>query len=73
MVPLMIDEELLRGLDWNRSLNRALTKRLGVTGPGSVEKAMEYLQEPPDVKNRRETLLKKLERLQAAKRELETI
>ena len=73
MVPLMIDQELLRGLDWNRGLNSALTKGLGITGPGSLEKAKEYLQEPPDVKSRRETLLKKLERLQTAKHKLQTI
>ena len=73
MVPMMIDQELLRGLDWDRGLNSALTKGLGVTGPGSLEKAVGYLQEPPDVRSRRETLLRKLERLQAAKRELETI
>jgi hypothetical protein len=73
MVPMMVDQELLRGLDWDRGLNSALTKGLGVTGPGSLEKAMEYLQESPDIKSRRETLLKKLERLQAAKRELDAI
>lgn len=73
MVPLMIDQELLRGLDWNRGLNSALTKGLGITGPGSLEKAKEYLQEPPDVKSRRESLLKKLQRLEAAWQELRTI
>ena len=73
MVPMMIDQELLRGLDWERGLHSALTKGLGVTGPGSFEKAMEYLQEPPDVRNRRESLLRKRERLLSAKRALQTI
>ena len=73
MVPLMIDQELLRGLDWDRGLNSALTKGLGITGPGSMEKAKEYLQEPPDVKSRRESLSKKLDRLKAAWRELQSI
>lgn len=72
-VPMMIDQELLRGLDWERGLHSALTKGLGVTGPGSFEKAMEYLQEPPDVRNRRESLLRKRERLLSAKRALQTI
>jgi len=70
---MVIDEELLRGLDWDRGLNSALTKGLGITGPGSFEKAKAYLQEPSDIKTRRESLLKKRERLQSAKRELQSI
>jgi len=73
MVSMMIDQELLRGLDWDRGLNSALTKGLGITGPGSLDKAKEYLQEPPDIKSRREILLKKRERLLSAKRELQTV
>ena len=73
MVPMMIDQELLRGLDWDRGLHSALTKGLEITGPGSLDKAKEYLQEPPDVKSRRESLMKKRERLQSAKRELQSI
>jgi hypothetical protein len=72
-VPMMIDQELLRGLDWDRGLTSALTKGLGVTGPGSFEKAREYLQEPPDVRSRREGLLRKRERLHSARRELQSI
>ena len=70
---MMIDQELLRGLDWNRGLHSALTKGLEITGPGSLDKAKEYLQEPPDVKSRRESLLKKRERLLSAKRELQSL
>ena len=73
MVPMLIDQELLRGLDWDRGLHTTLTKGLEITGPGSLEKAKAYLQEPPDVRSRRETLLKKRERLQFAKRELQSI
>jgi hypothetical protein len=73
IVPMMIDQELLRGLDWDRGLNSALTKGLGITGPGSLDKAKEYLQEPPEVKSRRENLLKRRERLLSAKRELQSI
>jgi hypothetical protein len=70
---MMIDQELLRGLDWDRGLNSALTKGLGVTGPGSFERAKEYLQEPQDMKNRREGLLRKRERLLSAQRQLQSI
>ena len=73
MVPMTIDQELLRGLDWNRGLHSALTKGLEITGPGSLDKAKEYLQEPPDIKNRRESLSRKRERLLSAKRELQNI
>jgi hypothetical protein len=73
MIPMTIDQELLRGLDWDRGLHLALTKGLGTTGPGSLDKAKEYLQEPPDVRNRRESLQKKRERLQFAKRELQSL
>ena len=73
MVPIAIDEELLRGLDWDRGLYSTLTGGLGITGPGSLDKAKEYLQERPDIKSRRENLQKKLERLQSAKRELQSI
>jgi hypothetical protein len=73
MVPMAIDEELLRGLDWDRGLQTTLTKGLEITGTGSLDKAKEYLREPQDVKNRRESLQRKLERLQSAKRELQNI
>jgi hypothetical protein len=70
---MAIDEELLRGLDWDRGLQTALARGLEITGAGSLDKAKEYLREPQDVKNRRESLQKKLERLQRAKWELQSI
>lgn len=73
MVPMAIDEELLRGLDWDSKLHSTLTKRLEITGPGSLDKAKEYLRELPDVMSRRQSLRNKLERLQLAKRELQSI
>ena len=73
MVAMMIDQELLRGVDWDRGLYSALTKGLGITGSGSFEKAKAYLQEPPDIRSRRESLLRKHERLLSAKRELQSI
>jgi len=73
MVPMTIDQELLRGLDWDRGLYSALTKGLEITGPGSLDKAKEYLQEPPDIVRSRDNLLKKRDRLQSAKRELQSL
>ena len=70
---MAIDQELLRGLDWDRGLRLTLAQGLGVTGPGSLDKAKEYLQELPDVRSRRESLQKKRERLESAKRELQSI
>jgi hypothetical protein len=70
---MTIDQELLRGLDWDRGLHLALTKGLEITGPGSLDKAKEYLRELPDAKNHREGLQKKRERLQSAKRELQSL
>ena len=70
---MTIDQELLRGLDWDRGLHSALTAGLEVTGPNSLERAKGYLQEPPDIRNRRDSLRKRLERLQSARKELLSI
>ena len=70
---MTIDQELLRGLDWDRGLLSALTKGLGIIGPNGLERAKEYLQEPLEVKNSRESLKKRLERLQSARKELLSI
>lgn len=70
---MAIDQELLRGLDWDRGLQPTLARGLGITGPGSLDRAKEYLEELPDIKSRRESLQKKRERLQFAKRELQGI
>jgi len=73
MVPMTIDQELLRGLDWDRGVRTALVEGLEVTGPDSLERSRQFLQEPPDVQSRREDLLKRLERLRLAKRELRSL
>lgn len=67
---MAIDQELLRGLDWNRGIEGALLKGLGVSGPDGHQRCKELLQEPPNVQARREDLLKKQERLETAKRQL---
>ena len=69
MVPMTIDQELLRGLDWDRGVCIALIDGLEITGPDGTERAHRFLQEPPDVQSRREDLQKRLERLRKAKRD----
>ena len=73
MVPMTIDQELLRGLDWNRGIHPALVEGLEVAGPDSLDRSRSFLQEPPDIQSRREDLMKKLERLSLAKRELQNL
>ena len=73
MVPMTIDQELLRGLDWDRGVRRALVEGLEVTSPDGHARSRQLLQEPPDVQSRREDLLKRLERLRLAKRELQSL
>lgn len=70
---MTIDQELLRGLDWDRGVRTALVEGLEVTGPDSQERSRQFLQEPPDIQSRREDLLKRLERLRLAKRELHSL
>lgn len=72
MVPMTIDQELLRGLDWDRGIRAALIDGLEITGPDSFHRSEQFLQEPPDVQSRREDLVKRLERLRLAKRELQS-
>jgi len=73
MVPMTIDQELLRGLDWDRGIRAALVDGLEVTGSDCIERSRQFLQEPPDVQSRREDFLKRLERLRLAKRELQSL
>ena len=70
---MTIDQELLRGLDWDRGIRAALVLGLEVTGPDSRERSSQFLQEPPDIQSRREDLVKRLERLRLAKRELQSL
>jgi len=70
---MTIDQELLRGLDWDRGVRTALVEGLEVTGSDSLERSRRFLQEPPDIQSRREDLLKRLERLRLAKRELQSL
>ena len=73
MVPMTIDQELLKGLDWDRGLRTTLIEGLEITGPDGLERSRQFLQEPPDVQSRREDLVKRLERLRKAKKELQSL
>ena len=73
MIPMTIDQELLKGLSWNRGIRTALVDGLEITGPDGRERASQFLQEPPDIQSRREDLSKRLDRLRHAKRELQSL
>ena len=70
---MIIDQELLRGLDWNRGIHAALVEGLEVAGSDGHERSKRFLQEPPDIQSRREDLSKRLKRLRLAKQELQSL
>ncbi|KAF8216900.1 hypothetical protein K438DRAFT_2007645 [Mycena galopus ATCC 62051] len=67
-VPLAIDHELVRGV--GRDLLPALYRGLGVNGSDGTRICREFAQESPSVAGKREELVKRLERLESASREL---
>ncbi|KAJ7779480.1 P-loop containing nucleoside triphosphate hydrolase protein [Mycena maculata] len=67
-IPLAIDRELVRGV--GRELLPALYSGLGMNGTDGVRICHELAQESPSVAGKREELLKRLERLETASREL---
>ncbi|KAJ7234502.1 P-loop containing nucleoside triphosphate hydrolase protein [Mycena haematopus] len=67
-IPLAIDHELVRGV--GRDLLPTLYRGLGITGPDGVRICRDLAQESPNVAGKREELLKRLERLETASREL---
>lgn len=68
---MAIDHELVRGLE--RALLPTLYRRLGINGPDGLRICRELAQESPSVAGKREELLKRLERLETASRELVTV
>ncbi|KAJ6458250.1 P-loop containing nucleoside triphosphate hydrolase protein [Mycena sanguinolenta] len=70
-IPLAIDHELVRGV--GRELLPTLYRGLGINGPDGVRICRELAQESPSVAGKREELLKRLERLETASRELVTV
>ncbi|KAJ7152852.1 P-loop containing nucleoside triphosphate hydrolase protein [Mycena filopes] len=67
-IPMAIDHELVRGV--GRDLLATLYNALGINGPDGLRICRELAQENPSVAGKREELLKRLERLETAGREL---
>jgi hypothetical protein len=67
-IPNAIDRELVRGV--NRELLATLYAGLGINGPEGLRICRELAQESPSVAGKREEMLKRLERLETASREL---
>ncbi|KAJ7036791.1 P-loop containing nucleoside triphosphate hydrolase protein [Mycena alexandri] len=67
-VPAAIDHELVRGV--GRELLPMLYSGLGINGPDGLRICRELAQESPNIAGKREELVKKLERLETASREL---
>ncbi|KAJ7877170.1 P-loop containing nucleoside triphosphate hydrolase protein [Mycena leptocephala] len=66
-----IDSELVRGV--GRELLPTLYRGLGINGPEGLRICRELAQESPSVAGKREELLKRLERLETASRDLVTV
>lgn len=67
-IPLAIDLELVRGLE--RGIHSALYTNIGVSGPDATIICQRLAEEFPAVARNRADLLQKLERLEAASREM---
>ena len=68
---MIVDYELLKG--FNRTLTNALFQGLQVAGKDAHERASRYLQENPNVIQRRDTLRQDLEKFEAALADLQNI
>lgn len=67
-VPAAIDHELVRGA--GRDLLPTMYRGLGINSADSLRICREFAKESPNVAGKREELLKRLERLETASREL---
>ena len=65
-----IDDELVLGLDRGQALEKALRTGLGIGGPDVHARCKEYIQEPRQIADRREELMKRRERLETARKQL---
>ncbi|KAI0657630.1 P-loop containing nucleoside triphosphate hydrolase protein [Cubamyces menziesii] len=66
----MIDHKLVLGLDRGQALEKALRAGLGIGSPDVHARCKEYIQEPRQIADRREELMKRRERLETARRQL---
>lgn len=67
-VPLVVDTELVRGVC--EELAPVLRRSFRFSDPGAAERYSDFLQEPLEVKNERERLKQRLDRLTRAAEEL---
>lgn len=67
-VPMTIDYGLVSGV--NVGLVKSLYSGLGVRGPEGFERCRQLLEEPEDMSQRRDQLVKRRERLRRAREEL---
>ncbi|RXW23695.1 hypothetical protein EST38_g2159 [Candolleomyces aberdarensis] len=67
-IPLAVDHELVRGIE--RDVLKILYGRLGINGPDGHRIAKELATESPQIADKRQDLMKRLERLQIATNEL---
>ena len=65
-----LDYHFVFGLSRDRALERALHKGLGIGSADAAARCAEYLKEPSDISEHRESLAKKHERLRRARKEL---
>lgn len=66
----MIDHKLVLGLDRGQALEKALRAGLCIGSPDVHARCKEYIQEPRQIADRREELMKRRERLETARRQL---
>ena len=62
----VVDFYFVLGLVRGQALVTALYKDLGIGSPDARARCAEFFREPPDIAERRESLMKKQERLQKA-------
>ena len=55
------------GLIRDQALEKVLTQELGIGSEDARSRCAEYLKEPPHIAERREALMRKVERLKRAK------
>ncbi|KAJ2922810.1 hypothetical protein H1R20_g14302, partial [Candolleomyces eurysporus] len=67
-IPLAVDQELVRGIE--RDILKILYGRLGINGPDGHRIAKELAMESPQIADKRQDLMNKLERLRIATQEL---
>jgi hypothetical protein len=68
MVPMAIDHEIVLGI--RQGIDKALQEGLQITGPDGYNRCRGMLEERISIVTTRQEILEKMQRLQAARREL---